>query len=70
MNTDIWVIGTLNQLFVRGSYNEIKFSKNKVVSGKTPLFVIGPFCNPHSICLNSIRNFVWKCDVFHGSTFN
>ena len=26
-NMDIWVISTLNQLFIRGSYNEIKFSK-------------------------------------------
>ena len=26
------------------------FQKNKV--GKTPLFVIGPFCIRHSICLN------------------
>ena len=30
-----------------------RFSKkNKVVTGKTPLFVIGPFCSCHSICLN------------------
>ena len=28
------------------------FQKNKVVTGKTPLFVIGPFCSRHSICLN------------------
>ena len=27
MNVDIWVIGTLNQLFVRGSHTQIKFSK-------------------------------------------
>ena len=28
INMDIWVIGTLNQLFIiRGSYTEIKFSK-------------------------------------------
>ena len=25
--------------------------KNEVVTGKTPLFVIGPFCSSHSICL-------------------
>ena len=49
---DIWEIGTLNQLSLRVSYTEIKFSKNKVVSGKTTLFVTGPFCTPHSICLN------------------
>ena len=28
------------------------FQKNKVVTGKTPLFVMGPFCSRHSICLN------------------
>ena len=28
------------------------FQKNKVVNGKTPLFVINPFCSRHSICLN------------------
>ena len=29
MNMNIWVLSILNQLFVRGSYTEIKFSKNK-----------------------------------------
>ena len=28
------------------------FQKNKVVTGKTLFFVIGPFCTHHSICLN------------------
>ena len=28
------------------------FQKSKRVSGKTPLFVIGPFCSCRSICLN------------------
>ena len=28
------------------------FQKNKVVTGKTPLFMIGQFCSRHSICLN------------------
>ena len=27
MIIDIWVISTLNQIFIRGSYTEIKFSK-------------------------------------------
>ena len=27
MNMDIWVVGTLARLFIRGSYSEIKFSK-------------------------------------------
>ena len=29
------------------------FQKNKVVTGKTPFFVIGPFCTPYSIRLNN-----------------
>ena len=45
LNMDIWVTGTLSQLFVRVCHNEIKFSKSKVVSGKTPIFVIGSLCN-------------------------
>ena len=34
---DIWVIGTLNQLFITGSYTQIKFKKKKkeLVRGKT-----------------------------------
>ena len=48
----IWVISTLNQLFIRCSYNQIKFSKKKVVGGRTPFFVIGIFCTSHSNCLN------------------
>ena len=55
MNMDIWVVGTSNQLFLKGSYTEAKFSKktkNKVVTDKTPFFVIGSFCTPHSVCLN------------------
>ena len=29
MAMDVWVVRTLNQQFVRGSYTEIKFSKKK-----------------------------------------
>ena len=38
----------LNQLSTRGSYTQLEFSKKKkkVVSGKTPFFLMGPFCNP------------------------
>ena len=43
----IWVVGTLNYLFLRGSKTGTNFPKknftNKVDTGKTPLFVIGPF---------------------------
>ena len=52
MNMDISVASTLNQLHIRGSYTEIKYSKKKVVTCKTPFFVTGPFCTHHSICLN------------------
>ena len=44
MNMDIWVTATLNQPF--------HFQKNKVESGKTLFFVVGPFCTPHSIYFN------------------
>ena len=44
---DIWVAGTSKKLFVRGSYAETNFQKNKVVSAKTPFFVKGPFCTLH-----------------------
>ena len=46
---DIWVVGTSNQIFVRNSYTETNFQKHKLVTGKIPFFVIGPFCTPHSI---------------------
>ena len=28
------------------------FQKDKVVTGKTPISVVGSFCSYHSICLN------------------
>ena len=31
---------------------KLNFQKTKVVSGNAPLFVIGTFYSPHSICLN------------------
>ena len=51
-NMGIWVIGTSNQLFIRVPRMKQNFQKNKVVTAKTPFFVIGPFCTHHSICLN------------------
>ena len=30
MNMDIWVIGTLNQLFKRGSYTQNNISKKQI----------------------------------------
>ena len=47
MNMNIWVVGTTN----RQKTFKI-FKKTKVVTGKTSLFVIGPFCTTRSICLN------------------
>ena len=37
----IWVVGTSNQFFKRGSYTETKISKQWI---RTPFFVIIPFC--------------------------
>ena len=59
VNMNIWVVGTSNRLFIRGSFTETKnFQKNKVVSGKTPFFMIGydmisSFCTSHSIWLDT-----------------
>ena len=37
----------------KSSKTETEFpKKNEIVTGKTPPFVIGPFCSSHSICLN------------------
>ena len=53
----IWTIGLLNQLFITATYTQIKFSKKvsqwlksvagsqwQVISGKSPSFLMGPFC--------------------------
>ena len=34
MNMYIWGIGAVNQLFLRGSYTQISFQKNEVLSGR------------------------------------
>ena len=72
MNMDIWVVGTSNQLFIRGLKPKQNFRKTKLVTGKTPFFVIGPFYTLNSICLNIgfwQRSFIWKYCVFKLSTF-
>ena len=49
------------------------FQKTKVVTGKTPFFVIGPLCTHHSICLNIgfwYGIFEWKWLFFDLSAFN
>ena len=43
-NMDIWVIGALNQIFIRNSYTQIFFSENTVVIGISTFFVIDPIC--------------------------
>ena len=60
MNMYIWAIDTL----IRDSYTlvnnclyevlilKLNFQKNKVSSGKSALFEIGPFSTPHVICFN------------------
>ena len=54
MNIKIWVVVTSKQIFIRGELIKLKqnFQKNKVVTGKTLFFVIGPFCTHYYICLN------------------
>ena len=47
-NMDIWVIGTLNELFIRSFYTRINF-QNKVVRCKTPFFVISPVCTHYYV---------------------
>ena len=51
----IWIFGwlvlqinSLKQVLIM----KRNFQTDEVVTGKTPLFVIGPFCIHHSICLN------------------
>ena len=67
-NTDIWVVGTSDQFFIRGFKLKIKIQTNKVITDKILFFVIGPFCPHQSICLNIgfwYGSFVWKWCVFN-----
>ena len=51
----IWTFGWLvHQINSLQEVLKLKqnFQKNKPVTGKTPFFLIGPFCTHHSICLN------------------
>ena len=49
MNMYIRAIGTVNHVFVTGSYTQLNFQKNEVVSGKCPFIVIGLFCTLNPI---------------------
>ena len=59
---------------INSLYEVLKVKQNfqkKTVTGKTPFFVIGSFCIPHSICLSIgfwQSSFVYKCCVFNLST--
>ena len=69
---DIWVVGTLNQLFIVLKLKQ-NFQKNKKVIGKTSFFVIDPFCTHHSIflTLSSDMTVLYRNDAFFNlSTFN
>ena len=46
---NICVVGTSNHLLYEVLIPKQDFRKNKVVTGKTPFFVIGPFCNSHAM---------------------
>ena len=66
MNIGIWVVGTSNQLILRGSHTETNFKKNKVVTGQT-------LCSPLLTYFNiglSQANFVQKCCFFNIRTSN
>ena len=61
-----WLVHQINSLYEVHT-PKLNFRKNKVVTGKTPFFVIGSFCTPHSICLNIgfwQISFVWKWCAF------
>ena len=73
MNIDIWVVGTTNEIFAKGSETEARFLKNGLITSKMSFFVIGSFCTLHSNCVGMSfwqGNFVWKCCVFNLSSFN
>ena len=48
---NIWAFVTLNQLLQEVLKLKLNLPKNEAVSDKNPIFMIGPFCTRHSICL-------------------
>ena len=52
MDMDIWAVGILNRYLYEVLILKLNLQNNKVVSGKTPFFVIGSFCTFPSNCLN------------------
>ena len=72
----IWTFGSLIHQ-INSIYEVLKlekiFQKNKVATGKTPLFVIGPFCSHHSVWLNigfEQSSCEWKWCVFNLGGFH
>ena len=67
-----WSVHQINSLYEVLKLKQ-NFWKNKVVTDKTPFFVIGLFWTFHSNCLNIgfwHCNFAWKLCVFNLSTFS
>ena len=67
-----WLIHQINYLYKVRKLKQ-SFWKKKAVAGKSPFFVIVPFCTLHYICLNIgfwPGSFILKCSVFILSTFN
>ena len=71
-----WLVNQINSLVqlktfnfksTQKVFNWNKIQKNKIVTGKTSFFVIGPFYTHHSICLNIgfwYGSFPWKWCIF------
>ena len=72
----IWAFGSLVHQIK--SWQDVfkltqNLQKNKAVTGRTPFFLISPFCSHHFICLNIgfwYGSYVWKWCVFNLSAFN
>ena len=74
----IYGYGHLGSWYIKSNQQEVlklkqNFQKTKVVTGKIPFFLIGPFCTHHCICLNIgflYDSFVWKWCLFILSAFS
>ena len=67
-----WLLHQMNSIYEVPKLKQ-NFRKKKVVTDKTPFFVIGQFCTPHSICFNIgfwQSSFVRICYIVNPSTFN
>ena len=72
MNMGIWVVGTSNQLFRRGSYSKTKFSTKQSSYYQSSVLRDRSILYSPSIYLNIDfwqGSFVWKCCALNGSTF-